>query len=36
MASIEDFQKLEFIIAKVKDVQNHPNADRLFVIKVDT
>lgn len=36
MASIEDFQKLEFIIAKVKDVANHPNADRLYVIKVDT
>jgi len=36
MASIEDFQKLEFITAKIKDVQIHPNADRLYVIKVDT
>ena len=36
MVSIEDFQKLEFIIAQVKAVREHPNADRLYVIKVDT
>jgi len=36
MVSIEEFQKFEFIIAKIKDVQEHPNADRLYVIKVDT
>ncbi len=36
MVSIEDFQKLEFIIAKITDVQEHSNADRLYVIKVDT
>lgn len=36
MVSIEDFMKLEFIVVKIKDVQDHPNADRLFVMKVDT
>ena len=36
MVSIEDFQKLEFIIARVKDVRPHPNADRLYVVNVET
>ena len=36
MVSIEDFRKLEFIVAQIKDVQDHPNADRLYVLKVDT
>jgi len=36
MVSIEEFQKFEFIIAKIKDVKEHSNADRLYVIKVDT
>jgi len=36
MASIEDFQKLELIIAQIKEVREHPNADRLYVLKVDT
>ncbi len=35
MATYEDFKKLEFRIAKIKDVQDHPNADRLYVITVD-
>jgi methionine--tRNA ligase beta chain len=36
MATIEDFKKLEFVIAQIKEVKEHPNADRLYVIKVDT
>lgn len=36
MATIEDFRKIEFIIAQIKEVKEHPNADRLYVIKVDT
>ncbi len=36
MATIEDFKKFEFKIAQIKEVEPHPNADRLFVIKVDT
>lgn len=36
MVNIEEFQKLELIIAQIKDVKEHPNADRLYVMKVDT
>lgn len=36
MVGIEEFKKLELIIAQIKDVQDHPNADRLYVLKVDT
>ncbi len=35
MVSIEDFKKLELKIAQIKEVKEHPNADRLFVVKVD-
>lgn len=34
MASIEDFKKLEFKVAQIKEVSDHPNADRLYVLKV--
>ncbi len=36
MVTLEDFKKLEFIVAQIKEVKEHPNADRLYVIKVDT
>ena len=36
MISIEEFMKLELVIAQVKEVREHPNADRLYVMKVDT
>ena len=35
MATYEDFKKLEFKIAKIKDALEHPNADRLFVLQVE-
>ncbi len=35
MISIEDFRKLSLRIARIKDVVNHPNADRLYVLKLD-
>jgi len=35
MITYEDFKKLEMVTAKVLEVTEHPNADRLFVIKVD-
>jgi len=35
MATIEDFRKLELKVAQIKEVVEHPNADRLFVITVD-
>ena len=36
MASIDDFKKVELIVAQIKEVNEHPNADRLYVLKVDT
>lgn len=36
MITIDDFKKVELIIAQIKDVQDHPNADKLYVVKVDT
>ena len=35
MATIEDFRKLEFKIGEIKEVQEHPNADKLYVITID-
>jgi len=35
MATYEEFKKLEFKVAKIKDVVEHPNADKLYVITVD-
>ncbi|MCX5642334.1 MAG: methionine--tRNA ligase subunit beta [Candidatus Omnitrophica bacterium] len=34
MVSIEDFKKLEIKVAKVLEVNLHPGADRLYVLKV--
>ena len=36
MATLEEFKKLELIVAQIKEVVEHPNADRLYVLKVDT
>ena len=36
MITFDDFKKLELIVAQIKEVSEHPNADRLYVIKVDT
>ena len=36
MATIEDLKKLELVIAQIKEVKEHPNADRLYVLQVDT
>ena len=35
MATIEDFKKLEFVVAQIKEVTEHPDADRLYVLKID-
>ncbi len=35
MATIDDFRKLEFRIAQVKEVNDHPNADKLIVLTLD-
>ncbi len=35
MASIEDFKKIELKVAVIKEVADHPNADRLYVLQID-
>jgi methionyl-tRNA synthetase len=35
MATYDDFKKVEFRIGRIKDAQDHPNADRLYVLTVD-
>jgi len=35
MATIEDFRKLELRIAEIKEVSEHPNADKLLILTVD-
>jgi methionyl-tRNA synthetase len=36
MITIEDFKKVELIVAQIKEAKEHPNADRLYVLKIDT
>lgn len=36
MINIEDFRKIELIVAQIKEVKEHPNADKLYVLKIDT
>mgnify|MGYP001766452363 CR=1 FL=1 len=35
MASIDDFRKLELRVAEIKEVNDHPNADRLIILTLD-
>lgn len=35
MVTYEEFMKLDLRVAKVLSVENHPNADRLYLLKVD-
>ncbi len=35
MINIEEFRKMELRVARIKEVQDHPNADKLYVITVD-
>lgn len=35
MATYDDFKKLEIKVAKIQEVTEHPNADRLYVLKID-
>ena len=36
MLTLEEFKKMELIVAQIKEVKEHSNADRLYVLKVDT
>ena len=35
MATIDDFRKLELRIAQIKEVNDHPNADKLLILTLD-
>ena len=35
MATIEDFRKLELRVGEIREVLDHPNADKLYIVKVD-
>ncbi|MFA5437035.1 MAG: methionine--tRNA ligase subunit beta [Candidatus Omnitrophota bacterium] len=35
MATIEDFRKIELRVAQVKEVSDHPDADKLLVLSLD-
>ena len=35
MVTIDEFRKLEIVTAKVLDAQDHPNADKLYVLQID-
>jgi len=35
MINIDDFRKLELKIGEIKEVTEHPNADKLYVVIVD-
>jgi methionine--tRNA ligase beta chain len=35
MVTVEDFKKLELRIARIKEAQDHPNADKLYVLTVE-
>lgn len=35
MITLDDFRKLELKVAKIKEVTEHPNADKLYVIIID-
>jgi len=35
MISFEDFEKMELKIGEVKSIDDHPNANKLYIMKVD-
>lgn len=36
MISFDDFKKLEIITARIENVRDHPSADKLLILEVDT
>jgi len=35
MVTIDDFRKIELKVAVIKEVTEHPNADKLYIVTVD-
>ena len=36
MITFEDFKKIELKVGKILEVNDHPDADKLYILKVDT
>lgn len=36
MITIQDFAKMELVVAQILEAQEHPDADRLYVLKITT
>jgi len=36
MITLEEFKKCQLIIARILEAQDHPDADKLYVLKIDT
>ena len=36
MVSFEEFKKIDIRIAKILEAKDHPNADKLLLLKIDT
>lgn len=35
MISFDEFKKMELVVAEIKEVKEHPNADKLYILKVE-
>jgi len=35
MVTFEEFKKINIRVAQIKEVKDHPNADRLYIVKVN-
>lgn len=35
MVTYDEFRKLEIKVARIQEVMEHPNADKLYVLKID-
>lgn len=36
LVKIDDFKNFKLVVAQIKEVKEHPNADKLYVMQVDT
>ncbi len=36
MITFDEFKKMDLVIAQIKEVNDHPNADKLYLLKIDT
>ncbi|MGD9014468.1 MAG: hypothetical protein PVI33_00365 [Candidatus Omnitrophota bacterium] len=36
MVSLEDLRRLDIRIVRVLEIKDHPNADKLYILKIDT